>query len=161
MAMLRSTIIAAIVLGGWAATANGQTWLQGEPFAALTQYATGGDGCCDPSPATVKHLVAVRQPAPAAVDPPPWPTTTMLNGATLTPAPPGASCCSPCAPTADSCYLPSVGGVEGCSPCVAFRPILPLAAMPGAYYVGRGILGQPKLYVPGQPIRNALRWLTP
>jgi len=27
--------------------------------------------------------------------------------------------------------------------------------------VGRGIVGQPKLYVPGQPLRNALRFVTP
>lgn len=27
--------------------------------------------------------------------------------------------------------------------------------------VGRGILGQPKAYVPGQPLRNALRFVTP
>jgi len=27
--------------------------------------------------------------------------------------------------------------------------------------VGRGLLGQPKLYIDGQPLRNALRWLTP
>ena len=27
--------------------------------------------------------------------------------------------------------------------------------------VGRGILGRPKVYVAGQPIRNILRWITP
>jgi len=27
--------------------------------------------------------------------------------------------------------------------------------------IGRGIVGQPKAYVPGQPIRNALRFVTP
>jgi hypothetical protein len=36
-------------------------------------------------------------------------------------------------------------------PSVAPRPV---------YYLGRGIIGQPKLYVPGQPVRNALRFLT-
>jgi hypothetical protein len=46
-------------------------------------------------------------------------------------------------------------------PLVNYRPIVPLVAMPRSYQVGRGILGQPKVYVPGQPIRNALRYLTP
>jgi hypothetical protein len=33
-------------------------------------------------------------------------------------------------------------------------------SLPPNSYVGRGIFGQPKVYVPGQPIRNALRYLT-
>jgi len=43
------------------------------------------------------------------------------------------------------------------------RPVLPLVppAPPGGYVVGRGLIGQPKLYLPGQPIRNFLRYLTP
>ena len=47
------------------------------------------------------------------------------------------------------------------SPLVTYRPLVPLVAMPRSYQVGRGILGQVKVYVPGQPIRNALRYLTP
>lgn len=34
------------------------------------------------------------------------------------------------------------------------RPVRPV-------YVGKGLIGQPKLYVAGQPLRNALRFLTP
>jgi hypothetical protein len=41
------------------------------------------------------------------------------------------------------------------------RPILPLEPLPPNYEVGRGLLGQPKLYVPGQPVRNFLRYLSP
>ncbi len=44
---------------------------------------------------------------------------------------------------------------------VTYRPLVPLVAMPRTYRVGRGILGQPKLYVPGQIVRNAIRYLTP
>lgn len=29
------------------------------------------------------------------------------------------------------------------------------------HYIGRGVIGQPKLYVAGQPVRNALRFVTP
>ena len=43
----------------------------------------------------------------------------------------------------------------------AYQPLLAVTAMPPAYEVGRGILGQPKLYVPRQPVRNFVRWLTP
>jgi len=43
------------------------------------------------------------------------------------------------------------------------RPVIRLVppAPPGGYVVGRGLIGQPKLYLPGQPIRNFLRYLTP
>jgi hypothetical protein len=33
--------------------------------------------------------------------------------------------------------------------------------MPSTYTVGRGIIGQPTVYVAGQPIRNFLRYLSP
>ncbi len=37
---------------------------------------------------------------------------------------------------------------------------IPSPALPPNHYVGRGLIGQPKLYVKNQPIRNALRYLT-
>ncbi len=41
-------------------------------------------------------------------------------------------------------------------------PPAPVAARPTRpVYMGRGLIGQPKLYVEGQPLRNALRFLTP
>ncbi len=42
-----------------------------------------------------------------------------------------------------------------------YRPIIALRPMPSGYRIGRGIIGQPKVYVPGQPLRNFLRYLTP
>ena len=36
-----------------------------------------------------------------------------------------------------------------------------LGTGPPGHYIGRGIIGQPKLYVAGQPVRNALRFITP
>lgn len=47
------------------------------------------------------------------------------------------------------------------APVVTYRPLLPVIAMPGQYYFGRGVLGQPKLYVPNQPLRNFVRYLSP
>lgn len=46
-------------------------------------------------------------------------------------------------------------------PVVTYRPLVPVVPMPTQYYVGQGLLGQPKLYVPAQPVRNFLRYLTP
>jgi hypothetical protein len=42
-----------------------------------------------------------------------------------------------------------------------YRPVVPLARPPKTYVVGRGVLGQPKVYVPAQPVRNILRWISP
>jgi hypothetical protein len=33
-------------------------------------------------------------------------------------------------------------------------------SVPDGYVVGRGLIGQPKLYKPGQPVRNLLRYLS-
>jgi hypothetical protein len=57
-------------------------------------------------------------------------------------------------------YAPLAAGAEGSS-YVYFRPLIPLVPPPPVYYFGQGILGQPKVYVPGQPLRNVLRYLTP
>jgi len=46
-------------------------------------------------------------------------------------------------------------------PVVTYRPLVPVVPMPAQYYLGQGLLGQPKLYVPDQPLRNFLRYLTP
>jgi len=46
-------------------------------------------------------------------------------------------------------------------PVVTYRPLVPVVPMPAQYYVGQGLLGQPKLYVPAQPVRNFLRYLSP
>jgi hypothetical protein len=57
---------------------------------------------------------------------------------------------------------PPVIEVPACpQPTCAYRSLVTVTAMPPAYEVGRGILGQPKLYVPRQPVRNFVRWLTP
>ncbi|MFN3148236.1 hypothetical protein [Bremerella sp.] len=43
----------------------------------------------------------------------------------------------------------------------SFRPVLPIIPMNNNSYVGRGLLGQPKVYTEGQPIRNSLRYVLP
>lgn len=44
---------------------------------------------------------------------------------------------------------------------VVYRPLIPIVPMPPNYQLGRGILGQPTVYIPGQPVRNFLRYLAP
>jgi len=40
-------------------------------------------------------------------------------------------------------------------------PVLPIATVPAGATIGRGVLGQPTVYVPGQPVRNVLRYFSP
>ena len=47
------------------------------------------------------------------------------------------------------------------TPVSRYRPIVSLGSVPEGYEVGQGMLGQPKVYVPGQPLRNFVRYLTP
>lgn len=44
---------------------------------------------------------------------------------------------------------------------VPWRPLVPIRSMPDNYVVGQGIIGQPKVYVPSQPVRNFIRYITP
>jgi hypothetical protein len=55
---------------------------------------------------------------------------------------------------------PVVPGGGGYAPVIQYKPLVPLAPMPPQYYIGRGLFGQPKLYVPEQPMRNFLRYLS-
>lgn len=77
-------------------------------------------------------------PAPLLLPPPPPPWSTSVVA-----VPAGAAVAAP--------------GV----PVVTYRPLVPVIPMPGQYYLGRGVLGQPKLYVPNQPLRNFVRYLSP
>ena len=64
--------------------------------------------------------------------------------------------------TAGSGQLMRVGNYR---PNSSFLPasymMRPTTAVPSGYQYGRGLIGQPKLYVPGQPVRNMLRFITP
>lgn len=54
-------------------------------------------------------------------------------------------------------YAPSATA----SPGVPWRPVVNIRSMPDNYVVGQGIIGQPKIYVPSQPLRNFIRYITP
>jgi hypothetical protein len=57
-------------------------------------------------------------------------------------------------------YATSVPYVSS-SATTVYQPLVPIVSAPPSYYVGRGVIGQPKMYVPGQPIRNFFRYLSP
>jgi len=85
-----------------------------------------------------------------------------LGGPALAAAQPNPFLPPASASAAPAATLPPVIEVPACPPATcAYRPLVAVTAMPPAYEVGRGILGQPKLYVPRQPVRNFVRWLTP
>ena len=96
-------------------------------------------------------------------------TTSASEPITLKPAPaastyygvtPGGDSCG-CSPATYQRYRSVGGATVGYRPYSPYRPLMPVLSMPPNYFVGRGILGQPKVYVPGQPVRNVLRYLTP
>jgi hypothetical protein len=66
---------------------------------------------------------------------------------------PGVACESVATP-----LPPSTASVCVLRPPTACVP--PAPTVPEGYVVGRGLVGQPKLYKPGQPVRNFLRFIT-
>jgi hypothetical protein len=76
----------------------------------------------------------------------------------------GNVCAQPVAYYHGGCAAQPCCVAQPCVARVACQPVAacePVAAGCQPYYVRRGLLGQPKLYVPGQPIRNVLRALVP
>jgi hypothetical protein len=68
----------------------------------------------------------------------------------------------PCAGTQPTTVDPYARTVApGYSTNLRYRPIVSLGSVPENYQMGQGMLGQPKVYVPGQPLRNFVRYLTP
>lgn len=114
--------------------------------ANFLQADQGGAFSWVPAPipeATVTTYPAAR-PAPLSLPPPPAPAITL----------PAPAIASPALPVTPLVATPA-GAV------VTYRPVLPVIPMPAQYYLGRGLLGQPKLYVPNQPLRNFVRYLSP
>ena len=58
-------------------------------------------------------------------------------------------------------YARSQAAAPGYATNFRYRPIVSLGSVPENYQMGQGMLGQPKVYVPGQPLRNFVRYLTP
>jgi hypothetical protein len=91
-------------------------------------------------PQPIKPLVLISEPA--ATNSPTMPAPR------LTPAPPAS------APV----YVLPPQPVP--PPVTTYKPLIPVTPPPKRYYLGRGLFGQPKLYVPDQPVRNFLRYFS-
>ena len=101
-------------------------------------------------------------------------------------SPIGGDCCTPYQSSAATSYYPAGGcaPIQSCCSPVAYQqpayapvqtiayqqpvvaPVQPIGApqpglIDGKWYVGKGLLGRPKLYAEGQPIRNTLRTILP
>jgi hypothetical protein len=113
---------------------------------------------------------------PAAYTTPIEPPLGVMPVTTYQPAPapalaamPAASgCCGQsCAPAVCSpadyapATYPESTYVSGAAGVKTYRPLIDLTPPPPTYTVGRGLWGQSKVYVPYQPIRNSIRYLTP
>ena len=86
----------------------------------------------------------------------PVPTTTVQY-------PPGSMHCV-CTPSGQTVYsMPpaNLAPAGAYPPAYSYRAAMPVSSLPSDYYFGRGLIGQPKVYVQGQPVRNALRFITP
>ena len=59
-------------------------------------------------------------------------------------------------------YVPWRGRAYAGGSWTSYRPVLVQAPVRAkTWVVGRGVLGQPKVYVTGQPLRNVVRFLSP
>jgi hypothetical protein len=102
------------------------------------------------------------------------PTLTGPTIAPTVPLAPNQVPANPGVPTSQSLFTNGYGGTRAyavtlppaapIAPAAPYQPITaPVAVQPVApgVYIGRGIVGQPKLYAPHRPVRNFFRWLTP
>jgi hypothetical protein len=72
----------------------------------------------------------------------------------------GNPCCNPCCNPCATSYVSASPQVAYSAP-IGYAPAPAPAAYGPQVGIRRGLLGQPTVYVPGQPIRNLFRFLTP
>ena len=126
------------------------------------------------TPATTVPRAAVTSAPLATSNVAPFPTITQQMPVlpTQTAAYPGSVPASACACTPATAtqvpyvpqqvtYVPQQVGylAQAQTPVAAYRPVV--GAITFAPAVSKGLYGQPALYVPGQPVRNFLRYLSP
>jgi len=78
-----------------------------------------------------------------------------------------AASCGPCGAGSYAVRLPVVyAAASPCQPAyagpnVVYRPAVPRFVLPGGNWANRPLIVKPKVYVPGQPVRNLLRAILP
>ena len=135
---------------------------------------TTSPDCCSSPATTANQLVALpcgdcTYLAPADRDP----LRVIPASSHLQPLPTTAPCwrgretaCSAVADHPETVTLPpatTVAFPPTTTSVQVLRPTLmapPVRAVPDGSVVGKGLIGQPKLYKPGQPVRNFLRYIT-
>ena len=149
---------AAILTPGVAAAQVGTTY---RPLIVPPEYITQpapvrvvnypGNGCCVPGHNVSGHGHGAYYPIVNA-------------GGCYSPS----ACCSPyAAPVSHNVVMPQPSLAPSLPPAypsgvpVPSTPAAAVRPFPAGMYVGRGALGQPTVYVPGQPVRNLFRWVTP
>lgn len=100
-------------------------------------------------PAPVSQTVWYSAPAATIAPSLPAPTTVYYGSAVVAPA------------VVANYSTVATPGISGVAPTVVYRPVVSPVAVATPYIMGNGVLGQPKLYVQGQPLRNALRYISP
>ena len=102
-----------------------------------------------------------------AVAPAYYPPTVAIRGRTAAYYAPAYPVAAPVAVRTTSYYssvssMP-MGTMSYAQPVVAYYPPVaaPVVAARPSYVIGRGVVGQTKVYIPGQPIRNSVRFVTP
>jgi hypothetical protein len=127
------------------------------PTRIVQSPVTTGDCACSPPSlpsgyGTAAPVVAGSGPTPSVV------STTGNPWAVVSAARPVVNPCSPCSLPTTVC---SPAACAAGAPVVAYRPVVATPPLPPRHRFGRGLIGQPVVYVDGQPVRNALRWLFP
>ncbi len=155
--MKTNVMYGALLVLGWSMTAEAQSY---SPVVLPAQYVsnyspyTAAYGTNTPQNSAVQYY----QPVPSsgqvhsAQSPITLSPATLSSGQTLHYA---GGCGG--VPQPQTTFLPPAGR----QPTIVYRPAAPVEALPSKYHVGHGIIGQPKLYVTGQHLRNILRFITP
>jgi hypothetical protein len=131
------------------------------PIAALLLISVTCDAFGEiPSSPEPIIVTAGYAPSPIQLPPPPAVTTSAYPPAATVPPACGTPACGTPACGTPACS-PPVLLPPPASPTIRYRPVIPVGRPPRSVYLGQGWLGQPKVYVEGQPIRNFFRYLGP
>jgi hypothetical protein len=112
------------------------------------QFATIDNCSCISPPSGYVAATGWSQPTPNFVATPP-PTAYVTPAPVMAPAAIGNSVVIP-----DASMMPKGSGVPR-------HGLVNLGQTRNPVVVGQGIIGQPVAYVPGQPMRNWIRWVFP
>jgi hypothetical protein len=108
--------------------------------------------CCTPTPVYTQTLQPVSDQSQVSQSQVLQPQTTLSQGTTAADPYYGSG-----TPVEFSDCWPTMVAADSATCC----PPVVCGQNPSNHYIGRGVVGQMKVYVAGQPLRNALRFITP